>query len=147
MQFTYVVLTQFGLIKMSELTHLDIFATLVAAACHDYGHDGFTNAYHVKTISDRAITYSDHAVQENYHAAESFAILNKTENNFMSGLSREEFRHFRKRFTGCILATDMARSTEDLAMFKSLITHNEVKDGVNADKLIDCTTEVTKFDS
>jgi len=62
MQFAYVVLTKFGLIKLAELTSLDILSTLVAAACHDYGHDGVNNVYHVNTISDRAITYSDHAV-------------------------------------------------------------------------------------
>jgi hypothetical protein len=62
MQFSYLVLTKFGLIKMASLTSLDILSTLVAAACHDFGHDGFNNVYHVNTISDRAITYSDAAV-------------------------------------------------------------------------------------
>jgi hypothetical protein len=62
MQFTYVVLTQYGLIKLAQLNALDILSTLVAAACHDFGHDGFTNTYHIKSISDRAITYSDQAV-------------------------------------------------------------------------------------
>jgi hypothetical protein len=49
----------------------------MAATCHDFGHDGFNNGYHVNAITDRAIRYSDQSVQENYHAAESYMILNQ----------------------------------------------------------------------
>jgi len=62
MQFNYVVLKRTKLVKIASLTDLDVFTTLVAAACHDYAHDGFTNPYHVNTISERAIRYSDLAV-------------------------------------------------------------------------------------
>ena len=63
--------------------------------CHDYDHDGLNNAYHVNAISSRAVRYSDKAVQENYHVAESFAILNTPEYNFMKKYSRDDFKTFR----------------------------------------------------
>ena len=40
---------------------------------------------------------------------------------FMDGLSRDEFKTFRLRFIGIILATDMARHTSDLAKIKNLM--------------------------
>jgi len=76
MQFCYVVMKKSKLVKAADLNDLDVFSALVAAACHDFGHDGYTNQYHVNTISDRAIMCNDVAVQENYHAAEAFKILN-----------------------------------------------------------------------
>jgi len=45
--------------KIGNLSELDIFSVVISAVCHDFGHDGLTNAYHINKISDRAITYSD----------------------------------------------------------------------------------------
>jgi hypothetical protein len=45
---------------------------MTAALCHDLGHDGFTNSYHVNAITKRAIDSNDQAVQESFHAAELF---------------------------------------------------------------------------
>jgi hypothetical protein len=96
-------------------------STIISAVCHDYDHDGLNNAYHVNAVSERAIRYSDRAVQENYHVAESFVILNKPEFNFLEKYSRDDFKTFRKRMIGIILATDMARHVSDLASFKNLL--------------------------
>lgn len=41
--------------------------------------------------------------------------------NFMKDFTKEDFKAFRKRFVGIILATDMARHMSDLANFKNLI--------------------------
>jgi hypothetical protein len=59
MQYSYLVLQKWGLRHLAELSNLDVLSTLVAAACHDYNHDGYKNEYHVNVISDRAIRYSD----------------------------------------------------------------------------------------
>jgi hypothetical protein len=55
-------LTQGKLVTLAELDHIDIMAFLIGAMCHDLGHDGYTNAYHVNTFSDRAIRYNDISV-------------------------------------------------------------------------------------
>lgn len=89
--------------------------------CHDYAHDGLNNAYHVNATSERAIRYNDQSVQENFHVAETFSLLTQKKLNFMQEFSRDEFKTFRKRVVGMILATDMARHVTDLSSFKSLL--------------------------
>jgi len=56
------ILTTGGLIKLAELDQVDILSMLTAAMCHDLGHDGFTNGYHINALSDRAIRYNDVSV-------------------------------------------------------------------------------------
>jgi hypothetical protein len=48
-----------GIVERAELNSIDILSIILAAACHDFGHDGFNNGYHVNAITDRAIRYSD----------------------------------------------------------------------------------------
>jgi len=59
MQIGYLFLTKGKLAQIADLSHLDMVAFLVAGACHDFGHDGFNNAFHVNSMSDRAIRYHD----------------------------------------------------------------------------------------
>ena len=63
--------------------------------CHDYGHDGFNNAYHVKTESARFAQYGAESVQERYHFAESFKVLEETQ--VLAGLSAEDQSLFKRR--------------------------------------------------
>jgi hypothetical protein len=107
---------------LAELNEVDILSFLIAAVCHDLGHDGYTNGYHVNAFTERAIKSNDIAVQESYHVAETFAIIKRDETNFLEQLSRDEFRVFRKRVVGCILATDMAKHGTDLSALKTLVT-------------------------
>lgn len=88
---------------------------MIGAACHDFAHDGFNNAYHVNANTPRSIRSLDQSVQEHYHAAESFQLIMKDGNNFLDFLKNEDLKTFKKRFMGCIMATDMAKHAEDLA--------------------------------
>lgn len=133
--------------KFAQLNNLDLLSIVVSSVCHDFGHDGFNNAYHVNKISDKAIRYSDQSVQENYHIAESFAILNDPENNFISELPRDDFKTFRKRMIGIILATDMARHFSDLTSFKSVLATKSISCGTNQSSLIDKESATKEFDS
>ena len=45
-----------------ELSDMDLVAMLIAAACHDFDHDGLNNAYHVNSMTIRAIRYHDESV-------------------------------------------------------------------------------------
>lgn len=71
----HLFLTEGQIINLAELDHIDIISFLVAAICHDLGHDGFTNGYHINALTERAIRYNDVSVQENYHVAEAFQII------------------------------------------------------------------------
>ena len=55
-------LTQGKLVSLADLDHIDILAFIIAAVCHDFNHDGFTNGFHVNTVSERAIRYNDISV-------------------------------------------------------------------------------------
>ena len=144
---SYIFLTQGGVQQWAQLSELDSMSVLISAICHDYGHDGFTNAYHVNLVSDRAIRYSDVSVQENFHAAESFAILNQAQYNFLEDFSRDDYKTFRQRFIGIILATDMAKHSSDLANMKTLIEQKNVVQGNNRELLIDRDSTKKEFDS
>lgn len=52
-------------------------------------------------------------------------------------MTKNEFKLFRKRIIGLILATDMAKHTSDLAQLKNLISNNDISNGKNVEKLID----------
>jgi len=58
----HLFLTQGDLKGIAELNQIDILSFLLAGVCHDLGHDGFTNGYHVNAMSERAIRYSDVSV-------------------------------------------------------------------------------------
>ena len=73
---------------------IDVLSFLLAAVCHDLGHDGYTNSYHVNAITIRAINSNDVSVQETFHAAEFFRILNQEEFNFLEEMSKDQFKIF-----------------------------------------------------
>jgi hypothetical protein len=59
LQMSYFLMTQGNILEFVQMSELDALSVCMAAICHDFGHDGFTNAYHVNLVSDRAIRYSD----------------------------------------------------------------------------------------
>lgn len=75
MQMGFYMLTTCGLQQSLNLNMLDCLSFLTAAICHDLGHDGFTNSYHVNAVTQRAIDSNDVSVQEHFHSAELFRIL------------------------------------------------------------------------
>jgi len=144
---SYHIVIKSEMVRFASLSELDLLSVVISAVCHDYGHDGFNNAYHVNTISERAVRYSDLSVQENFHIAESFSILNETKFNFMMDFSRDDYKTFRKRMIGMILATDMARHVSDLASFKSLLEQKGIKNGLNQSNVVDKESAKKEFDS
>jgi len=62
MQAGYFMLTTCGLRQTLKLSKLDCLSFVMAAVCHDLGHDGYTNTYHVNAITRRAIDCNDVAV-------------------------------------------------------------------------------------
>jgi len=84
-------------------------------------------------------------VQETFHAAELFRILSSECCNFTENFSKEEFKVFRKRVIGLILATDMAKHVSDLSQLKRLLSDMGIKDGNNIDKLTNSEDEAHLF--
>lgn len=91
----HLMLSEGKLIQILELEHIDVLSFLISGMCHDLCHDGFTNGYHVNALTDRAIRYNDQSVQENYHVAETFALIKQDKLNFIESLSNDEKKVFR----------------------------------------------------
>lgn len=87
-------------------------AMVIAAAIHDYGHLGVTNAFLIATDHPLAITYSDKSPLENFHLAGSFALLKRPELNFMEGVPQATIRRIRATVIKMVTATDMVRHTQ-----------------------------------
>lgn len=51
-----------NMIEKLELGMIDVLSFLLGAVCHDLGHDGYTNSYHVNAITSRAINSNDVSV-------------------------------------------------------------------------------------
>ena len=128
-----------------KLNMLDCLSFLTAAVCHDLGHDGFTNGFHVNANTPRAIDSNDVSVQEHYHAAELFRILTKKQNNFVEGLSKDEYKIFRKRIIGLIMATDMSHHAEAVSKLNGTISEFDIAEGKNVEKLTEGLNETELF--
>jgi cAMP-specific phosphodiesterase 4 len=90
-----------------NISSLDVFSGLVAAAVHDVAHPGTNNAFQIATNSPLAVTYNDRAVLENFHLAEAFRVMARAECDVASGLTPGQRREFRETVIRMVLATDM----------------------------------------
>ena len=60
-------------------------------------------------------------------------------------MTKQEFKLFRKRVIGLILATDMAKHATDLAQLKTIIINNEISNGENVDRLTNSEDDEQNF--
>jgi hypothetical protein len=92
------------------LNDIEIFAILVAAMIHDVGHDGFTNSYHKHLLTDRALSFNDQSIQENFHVWKIFSkMAEDQEINIFQTLSADQFVELRRLLIMMILSTDMSK--------------------------------------
>ena len=103
-------------------TDMDYFALYIAAIIHDHDHPGLSNNFLVNTHDNKAILYNDRSVLENHHLASSFKILDKPENNFVSHLSKADYKAFRESVIEFVLATDLTQHFTLLSMYKTKMT-------------------------
>ena len=75
-------------------TPLDMLACLIAALCHDVGHDGRNNAFHQNTQSALARRHAYQAPLERHHLATTFDLLDpeKPDTNILAPLERTQAR-------------------------------------------------------
>lgn len=105
----------------SVLSPLDQLAGLVAAACHDYEHQGRNNAFMVATGNPLAILYNDNSVMESHHASASWHVLMRPECNFLSEFTVESRAEFRASFISAILHTDMTHHMSGVQEFEAAV--------------------------
>lgn len=120
-------------LKFSKLNVLTMF---LSGICHDVGHPGLNNNYHINSYSNYALTYNDKSVLESYHASESSKILLKPSNNILHRLEKSEFKGFRRHFIEAILSTDMTFHARTNSILKSRLTKLDIIKGENIENLI-----------
>jgi hypothetical protein len=104
-----------------RLSPAEMLGLLVGVAAHDVDHTGQTNAFHVATGSELAITYNDVSVLESHHCAFAFRALAHAGLNFASVLERGQFKAFREAMVSVILGTDMSKHFEHVLHLQSTI--------------------------
>ncbi|XP_029314105.1 LOW QUALITY PROTEIN: calcium/calmodulin-dependent 3',5'-cyclic nucleotide phosphodiesterase 1C [Cottoperca gobio] len=126
------------------LTELEIFATIFAAAIHDFEHTGTTNNFHIQTRSDTAMLYNDRAVLENYHVSAAYRLLQGgDEMNIFSNLSKDDWRELRTLVVEMVLATDMSCHFQQIKAMKSLLQQPEAIDKPKALSLLLHTADIS----
>ena len=90
------------------LTKFELLAMLVAAICHDAGHDGFNNVYNVKAETPLGILFKDQSVMETHHCTVAISILTRDECNLFHAIGPEDIKKMWTLIIKLILATDMA---------------------------------------
>lgn len=111
----------------------DIMSYVIAAACHDVGHMGFSNLYLIEKRDIKAIRYNDQSVWENFHVATTFEILSEDKYNIFSDLNKSDFKRVRKLMIGAILATDMAFHFSKVPQLKGKVQSKDL-DPKNVDE-------------
>ncbi|KAK7881350.1 hypothetical protein WMY93_029759 [Mugilogobius chulae] len=126
------------------LTELEIFATIFAAAIHDFEHTGTTNNFHVQTRSETALLYNDRAVLENHHISAAYRLLQADdENNILCNLSKDDWRELRSLVVEMVLATDMSCHFQQIKTMKSLLQQPDTIDKPKALSLLLHTADIS----
>ena len=136
LQTLFIYLYKSKAINYLLLNKLDIISLLIAGICHDVGHKGYNNDYHIKMYSDLAIIYNDKSILENFRISETFKLLKDDKLNIFKKLSKNDFSYIRKRIIEMILSTDMFFHSRIIALMKSRIENKNIKNGENSEKIL-----------
>lgn len=115
------------------MSSVEQYALLVAALCHDLGHQGKTNQFLVEVKHQLALTYNDKSPLENMHAAKLFEICSKRDSDIFSGLDPESTRLARKVSIAAILHTD---NINHFDMIKNISRTYEIMSDVCEDQAL-----------
>ena len=104
------------------LCPLSVLAVLLAAMIHDAGHDGLNNLYHQNAVTDRALTFNDQSVQENYHCMNILRRMARDGSvNILRTLEPAQAREVRRLLILMTLGTDMKHHFKHVQDFKATL--------------------------
>ena len=87
----------------------DKFVITFAALIHDFEHRGVSNDFLVKTADAWVTDAGELPPNEHHHFLASFALLEKTELNFLTSFDPTVLARVTAAVRGLVLATDMAK--------------------------------------
>ncbi|XP_072218068.1 3',5'-cyclic-AMP phosphodiesterase 7B-like isoform X2 [Leuresthes tenuis] len=103
--------------KLTEqLTPLDVFLGLMAAAAHDVDHPGVNQPFLIKTRHHLASLYQNTSVLESHHWRSTVGMLR--ESGLLSHLPADISQDIEQQLGSLILATDIGRQNEFLLTFR-----------------------------
>nr|ABB51167.1 cAMP phosphodiesterase [Trypanosoma cruzi] len=117
LHITHYILSEGGMIERCQLSDLQVFAALFAAAIHDYNHPGVNNNFHIKTQTYGAIVYNDRSVLENAHVSSVFELMKNPRFNILESFSEDQQKEIRETVIEMVLATDMSLHGKHIAHF------------------------------
>lgn len=93
-----------------DVDQFELMTYVLAAACHDVEHPGFSNVYLIETRHNLALRYNDKSVLENHHLATTFDVLKMDANKYdiFEQFDRDQYKRMRSIMIGAILSTDMS---------------------------------------
>jgi len=103
----------------SDLTNMEEMVLYVAAAAHDVGHPGRSNAFLVNSKDPLAILYNDKSVLENHHVSTLFALTADEKNAIFTRFSPNDYKQTRTTLIEMILATDISEHFRLLSAVQS----------------------------
>lgn len=123
MHFVIIILTESSLDHY--FTKFEILALIVAALCHDAGHDDFIRDRHDHVELARSILSENQSVMETHHCNEAINVLSKDECNLFKYFEQPQFKKMWKTIIKLILSTDMAKHMSFYNQYSKLITTND----------------------
>lgn len=103
---------------------MTMFASMIAVICHDVGHDGFNNSFHVNSNSPLAKTFFNQSPLENMHISVTNTILGMHSCNVFENWDFSFSEFARNLISNSLLATDMKLHDDvlaDLALYDPLL--------------------------
>lgn len=110
-----------------QLSPLEKFAALLAAALHDFRHPGTNNAFLCNSNSELAITYNDQSVLENMHLAAAFKVMTLPGHGILNRLPDKQRRQIREIIVQMVLSTDMKKHFTLHQQLDGLVNASEEK--------------------
>ncbi|KAM4521712.1 3',5'-cyclic-AMP phosphodiesterase 7B-like isoform 2-T6 [Odontesthes bonariensis] len=111
--------------KLTEqLTPLDVFLGLMAAAAHDVDHPGVNQPFLIKTRHHLASLYQNTSVLESHHWRSTVGMLR--ESGLLSHLPADISQDIEQQLGSLILATDIGRQNEFLLTFREHLDNQDL---------------------
>ncbi|XP_029318431.1 cAMP-specific 3',5'-cyclic phosphodiesterase 7B-like isoform X2 [Cottoperca gobio] len=111
--------------KLAEqLSPLDVFLGLMAAAAHDVDHPGVNQPFLIKTRHHLASLYQNTSVLESHHWRSTVGMLR--ESGLLSHLPADMSQDMEQQLGALILATDISRQNEFLSTFREHLDNQDL---------------------
>ena len=129
-----------GVFNKTNMDKISLLALITAALCHDIGHPGFNNNFHLNSLSEYEVNSNGKSPLEFHHAYLANKIVIESENNIFDSIQtnpdKEVYKKFRKMLIESILSTDMIFHFRINSNIRTRCTSLEIINGSNINLLI-----------